>query len=166
MRYYNFALYTNAEEIKEKAKINLNSYAYNVTVSTGGNYANAGGLAGRAECIVNSCAYNVTVSTPYNSDSLIDGLAGHIINNLVDSSEYNTTLIKFNSNSFISSSTTAEATSQIFDNEFFGYTVVDTAEKLHAALSANKNIILADDIDLTGVDWNTVSNYRGNFNGN
>ena len=38
MRYYNFALYASAEQIKEKTKINLREYAYENTYAALNNY--------------------------------------------------------------------------------------------------------------------------------
>ena len=46
------------------------------------------------------------------------------------------------------------------------YQVVGTAADLQTQLSANNNVILSDDIDLTGVNWTIVNGYNKNFDGN
>ena len=38
MRYYNFALYTSADQIKEKTTINLREYAYENTIAAVNDY--------------------------------------------------------------------------------------------------------------------------------
>ena len=38
MRYYNFALYASADQIKEKTTINLREYAYENTIAAVNNY--------------------------------------------------------------------------------------------------------------------------------
>ena len=55
--------------------------------------------------------------------------------------------------------TETEATAQ-------GFTCVTTAEELHTALNNGEDVILMNDIDLSGYDWEQISTYYGTLDGN